>query len=115
MTVHDLAKRFSLKLAAGEKGVERRVADGYCGDLLSDIMTHAAEGCVWLTVQAHPNIVAVAVLRNIAAIVVAGGHTPDTETVQKANAEGIPLLMWPDSAYRLAGKLYAIGIGDGCK
>jgi len=112
MTVNDLVERYSLKVFAGERGLKREITDGYCGDLLSEIMANAAEGCVWLTIQGHQNIVAVAVLRDMAAIVVAGGQTPDEETLQKANQEGIPILLWPGSSYQLAGRLYAIGIGN---
>jgi len=75
-------------------------------------MGNAPEGCVWLTIQGHQNIVAVAVLRNMAAIIITGGQTPDEETLQKANQEGIPLLLWSESSYQLAGRLYSIGIGS---
>jgi len=112
MTVNDLAQRLGLQVVAGDKGLDRRVEDGYCGDLLSEIMGNAPEGCVWLTIQGHQNIVAVAVLRNMAAIIVTGGQTPDEETLQKANQEGIPILLWPDSSYQLAGRLYSINIGN---
>ncbi len=111
MTVNDLVERFDLQVVAGDKGLDRQVEDGYCGDLLSEIMGNAPEGCVWLTIQGHQNIVAVAVLRNMAAIIVTGGQTPDDETLQKANQEGIPILLWPDPSYRLAGLLYSMGIG----
>jgi Na+-translocating ferredoxin:NAD+ oxidoreductase RNF subunit RnfB len=112
MTVNDLVQRFGLKVVAGDKGLDRQVEDGYCGDLLSEIMGNAPEGCVWLTIQGHQNIVAVAVLRDMAAIIVAGGQKPDDETRQKADQEGIPILLWPDSSYQLAGSLYSIGIGN---
>jgi predicted transcriptional regulator len=112
MTVNDLVQRFGLRVIAGDKGLDRQVEDGYCGDLLSEIMGNAPEGCVWLTIQGHQNIVAVAVLRDLAAIIVTGGQKPDDETRQKANQEGIPILLWPDSSYQLAGSLYSIGIGN---
>ena len=111
MKVSDLVERFNLKVVAGQKGLERRVEDGYCGDLLSEVMANASEGCVWMTIQGHQNTVAVALLREMAAIVVTGGQTPDDETLQKADQEGIPMLLWSDSAYQLAGRLYSIGIG----
>jgi len=111
MTVNDFVQRLGLSVVAGDSGLDRRVEDGYCGDLLSEIMGNAPEGCVWLTIQGHQNIVAVALLRNMAAIIVTGGQTPDDETLQKANQEGIPILLWPDSAYQLAGRLFAMGIG----
>lgn len=110
VTVKDLVEKFGLQTATGEKGLDRLVKSGYCGDLLSDVMANAPESCVWLTIQSHQNIIAVAVLREMACIVITGGHTPDTETIDKAGNEGIPLLLWPGSAYTLAGDIYSAGI-----
>jgi hypothetical protein len=112
MQVKDLVEQFGLVVVAGDKGLERPVKDGYCGDLLSEIMANAPENCVWLTIQGHQNIVAVALLREMAAIIITGGQTPDEETLQKANQEEIPILLWSHSAYQLAGRLYALGIGN---
>ena len=112
MQVKDLVEQFDLEVAAGNEGLNREVKDGYCGDLLSEIMANAPEGSVWLTIQGHQNIVAVAVLRGMAAIIITGGQSPDDETLQKANQENIPILLWPDSAYQLAGRLYAMGVGN---
>jgi len=112
MTIKELAARFSLQVAAGEQGLDRKVEDGYCGDLLSEVMANAPEGCVWLTVQGHQNVVAVAVLREMAGIIITGGQTPDEETLQKANQEGIPILLSSETAYQLAGRLYSEGIGN---
>jgi len=108
--VKDVIEKFGLKVIAGEKGLNRTVQGGYCGDLLSDVMGNAQSGCIWLTIQGHQNIIAVAVLREISAIVLTGNNTPHAETRDKANEESIPLLQWPDSTYELAGRLYAAGI-----
>ncbi len=112
MTVKDVVEKFDLTVAAGQSGLNREVMDGYCGDLLSEIMGNAPAGCAWMTVQGHQNIVAVAVLREMAAIVITGGQTPDDETVQKADQEGIPVLQWADSSFSLAGRLFSAGIGN---
>jgi predicted transcriptional regulator len=112
MQVKDLVEHFGLEVAAGAKGLKREAKDGYCGDLLSEIMANAPESCVWLTIQGHQNIVAVALLREMAAIIITSGQSADNETLQKANQEEIPLLLWPKSAYELAGRLYALGIGN---
>ena len=64
----------------------------------------------WLTVQGHQNIVAVALLREMAAVVLTGGREPDSQTVARADAERMPILTWPNSAFELAGKLYAAGV-----
>ncbi len=107
MKVKELVEKFGLKVAAGQTGLDKEIKGGYCGDLLSEVMGNAGVGCVWLTVQAHQNIVAVAVLREMAAIVITGGSTPAPETVDKANAEGIPVLTYPGSSFELSGRIYA--------
>jgi predicted transcriptional regulator len=112
MIVKELIERFNLPVTAGEKGLEREVQGGYCGDLLSEVMGNAPTGCVWLTIQNHQNIVAVAVLREMAAIVLCRGLAPDDETRKKAEQEGIPLLGWPGTSYELAGRLFAAGVHD---
>jgi predicted transcriptional regulator len=111
MNVKQITERFQLKVAAGANGLEREVNGGYCGDLLSDVMANAPVGCVWLTVQGHQNIVAVAVLREIAAVILTGGRSPDPDTLEKAEQENLPVLLWGGSAYELAGRLYALGVG----
>jgi predicted transcriptional regulator len=110
MKVRDILSAFNLELAAGAKGLDREVVDGYCGDLLSDVIANAKSGSVWLTVQAHQNILAVAVLKELAAIVLINGYHPDDATKAKAEEEGIPLLLSISTAYNLAGELFSAGI-----
>jgi predicted transcriptional regulator len=109
MNVKELVDRFNLHVAAGQNKLDRQIQSGYCGDLLSDVMANAPDGCIWLTVQTHQNIVAVAVLHDMAAVILTGGQEPDQETIKKANEEGIPILMWPQSAFDLAGQVCSAG------
>lgn len=111
MKIQDVVSRFSLELVAGAKGLDREVQEAYCGDLLSDVMANAQKGALWMTIQGHQNIVAVAVLRELAGIVLVNGHNPDPETREKADQEHIPLLTTSLSAYHLSGRLYQSGIG----
>ncbi|MDM8552066.1 hypothetical protein QUF72_18420 [Desulfobacterales bacterium HSG2] len=108
MIVKELVEQFKLEIAAGQEGLDREVRDGHCGDLLSEVMGKAPEGCVWLTVQGHQNVMAVAVLREMAAVILVGGHRPDKDTLEKADKEGIPLLLWPGTAFELAGRLCSV-------
>ena len=110
INVKEFIKHFNLHVAAGQKGLQRQIQGGYCGDLLSDVMANAPTGCIWLTVQTHQNIVNVAVLHEMAAVVFTGGRTPDPETIDRADQENIPLLICSDSAYNLAGQAYAAGL-----
>lgn len=111
MKVRRLRDDLGMEMAAGEKGLDKEAEDGYCGDLLSDVMAHCPRNAVWLTVQTHHNIVAVAVLREIAAIILVNGRSPDDETRTKADEEGIPLFLTPLDAYRVTGMLHKAGVG----
>ena len=110
MNVKELVDRFNLHVAAGQNKLDRQIQNGYSGDLFSDVMANAPDGCIWLTVQTHQNIVPVAVLHEMAAVILTGGQEPDQETTEKANKEGIPILMWPNSAFDLAGQVCSAGV-----
>jgi predicted transcriptional regulator len=110
MKINDLVLHFGLTLVAGRQNLNTDIQSGYCGDLLSDVMGKAPSGCIWLTIQGHQNIVAVAVLKEMAGIVVTGGYRPDADTIQRADQEGIALLLWPGFSFELAGKLYQAGL-----
>lgn len=111
MKVRDIADRFDLKTVAGEKGLDREIQGGYCGDLLSDVMANTGDGALWLTIQSHKNVVGVAVLRELAAIVLVNGREPDDDTKAKADEEGIPILTTRRSAFETVGRLFGAGIG----
>lgn len=111
MKVSQLQDLLHLKVACGARGLNREIKGGYCGDLLSDVMANSPQSAVWLTIQAHQNIVAVALLKEMAAIILVNGHLPNDETKVKADEEGIPILLSPLPAFHLSGQLYEAGIG----
>ncbi len=113
MNLAELVERLDLAVYAGREGLARTVGGGYAGDLLSDVIAHGKKDRVWVTIQVHPNIVAVAVLKELAAIVVANGREPAAETVDRARKEGVPILGTTLTAFEIAGKLHGLGVrGD---
>ncbi len=111
MTVRELKDRLGFTVCCGGERLEREVTGGYAGDLLSDVIAHSGQGHVWVTIQVHVNIVAVAVLKEHAAILLANGRTPPEETIRKAGEEGVAILASDLPGYALCGKLYEIGVG----
>jgi predicted transcriptional regulator len=73
-------------------------------------MSKAQEGNVWVTLQSHPNIAAVASLLNLAGIIITEGVVPDAATVEKAEQEGIPILMTPLTTFTVVGRLFELGV-----
>ncbi|MEI6500766.1 MAG: serine kinase [Armatimonadota bacterium] len=109
LTVAQVAGELGLKPLAEATG-DRLVTGAIVSDLLSYVMAKAAAGQVWVTVQGHANVVAVAALAGLAAVVIAAGFEPEDETRDRALEEGIPLFVSEESAFALAGKLYALGL-----
>ena len=110
MELHKIVESFGLEVKAGSGILHREVEGGYVSDLLSDVIANSMKGDLWLTLQVHKNIVAVATLKELAGIVIIGGKTPAEETVKKAEEEGIVLLASSLPAFELAGQLYKLGV-----
>jgi hypothetical protein len=110
MKLKELARQLALdaQTAAGKLDVE--VTGGYASDLLSWVMAKAQAGNVWITIQAHPNIVAVASLIGLSGIIIAEGVAPEPTTLEKAEREGIPILTTPLAMYVVAGRMYELGV-----
>lgn len=92
--------------------LDREVTGGYVGDLLSDVMANSSPGDIWITRQVHVNVVAVATLKEHAAIVVVHGAQPDQDTLEKASREGIPVYVSSMSAFETAGRLHRLLFPD---
>lgn len=108
MTVKDLVAALNLTVKSGTTKLERHITGAYVSDLLSDVMSNAREGNVWITIQIHPNIVAVASLLNLSAVIISRGAEPEEATVTKAEEEGIALLTSKDPSFEVAGRLYQL-------
>ncbi len=110
MTLAGLVKQLDLQVYAGRKELTRTISGGYVGDLLSDVMAHGRKDNLWITIQIHPNIIAVAVFKELAAIVLVNGREPAAETSDQAEKERVPIIGTPLSSFEFVGKLYELGI-----
>ncbi|HVN16838.1 MAG TPA: DRTGG domain-containing protein [Anaerolineales bacterium] len=83
---------------------------GYMSDLLSCVMVGAQPGNIWITLQAHMNVVAVAALREVSAVIITENSQPEEDVIEKANQQNVILLSTSESNYQIAGKLWELGI-----
>lgn len=107
MKVSELVEKYNLKVFGGNDSLDREIDGGYVSDLLSDVMGNAAENDVWITLQTHQNVMAIASLKDLAAVILVKGLEPDEDTLQKSIDEEIPLLGTHFGTFEMAGKLYA--------
>lgn len=108
MNLRELIERAGLEIVTGEKGLDKDVTGGYSSDLLSDVMGNSREGHVWITMQTHINVIAVATLKEHAAVIFVSGNRPAAEVVEKANSEALVLLATSDESFTISGKIYAM-------
>lgn len=99
-----------LGLRALTPAPDRDVTGGYVSDLLSDVLANGREANVWITIQAHRNVAAVASLKDFAAVILAGNREPQDDLLGVASQEGVCLLSTPMTSYEIAGRLYALGL-----
>jgi len=110
MNVAEAVQRIEGALMAARSSVEREIQGGYASDLLSDVMANSREGDIWITMQKHVNVVAVAQLNGLAAIVLVNGRSPEPDTVTRAEEIGIPIISTPLQAFDVIGILYGLGV-----
>lgn len=82
----------------------------YCGDLLSWVMSKAQAANVWITIQSHINVIAVASLIGISAVIIVEGSEVDETVIQKAEEEEIAIFTTDRPAYEIASLCAKEGI-----
>jgi len=106
MKVSDLVEKFGLKVFSGGAGLNNEITGGYVSDLLSDVMGNAEEGKVWITLQTHQNVMAIASLKDLAAVILVKGFEPEEDTIEHSNEEGVPVLGTDLGTFEISGELF---------
>ena len=108
MNVKELAEKANLRIISGEQGLSAEIQGGYTCDLLSDVMGHAEQGYVWITLQTHKNVIAIASLKELAAIILVKGLLPEADTLEQSNRENIPILSTDLEEFEISGIVYQL-------
>jgi len=106
MKVSEIVEKLNLEVYSGHKGLNKEIHWGYTSDLLSDVMGHAENGDVWTTLQTHKNVIAIASLKELAAVVIVKGYKPEADTIDQSNEEGIPILGTSKETFEVNGLLF---------
>ena len=111
MNLIDVVKELELTPLTNSENInEIQVSNAYQSDLLSCVMNGGGEKSIWITLINNINIVAVAKLLDISAIIITENAIPAEATIERANMEGINLFLTTKGNYEVAGKLYLLGI-----
>ncbi|MFP4024262.1 MAG: DRTGG domain-containing protein [Thiohalospira sp.] len=106
MKVSDIVDKFNLEVFSGNEGLGREVKGGYVSDLLSDVMGNSKEGQIWITLQTHKNVMAIASLKDLAAVILVKGFKPNDDMAEQSEMEGVPVLGTTENTFEMSGKLF---------
>lgn len=113
MTLQEIIDNLNLRVLTAPKNFsEIQPTAGYASDLLSCVMAGAQHAGLWVTLQAHVNIVAVAALLDLEAVIITENAIPDEATIARANKEGITLLATGMPTFSVVGKLWDMGLRE---
>ena len=110
MKLNDIAEKLDLELLNPGAGLDVDIKKAFCGDMLSEVMGNAREGAIWITIQVHENALAIAMLKNFAAIIFSSSRKPEAEVIEKATEEEIRLFSSGKTSYQLSGELFQLGL-----
>ena len=110
MKVRELAEKLGAKVLSGEENLETEISCGYSCDLLSWVMAHGKKGMAWITVQTHMNVIAVASLMEMTAVILPEGIKMEGPSLEKAREEGIAVLQSKRIAYALCALMHQAGL-----
>ena len=108
MNVTELVETLNLKVFGGLQGSSKEITGGYTSDLLSDVMGHAQAGMVWITLQTHKNVIAIASLKELAAVILVKGFTPDPDMLEMCEAEGIVVAGTRLESFEITGEIWQL-------
>ena len=110
MNIAEICKALELDVVHPGDG-EREIEGVIVGDLLSNIMGDAREGWLWVTIQVHMNVAAVAVLKEMPMIIISSNRVPQDDMAEKCREENITLAVTHLSSYEVCCRLCSLGIG----
>ena len=110
MNIRELIELTGATNMTPETDPEQEVTCGYTCDLLSWVMAHGKAGMAWITVQTHMNVIAVASLMEMAAVIIPEEIEMEETSLAKAREEGICVLQSGKTAFELCAEMARAGL-----
>jgi hypothetical protein len=110
MRLHELAEALDLCELNPSVDDDAEITQGYVSDLLSDILAHAPAGSVLVTLLANPDVLAVASLAGLRAVIFSSGRTPHDDAIERFKADRMSLFGSQADSFELVGQLYDLGL-----
>lgn len=110
MKLNEVKQLLNADVIVGEDKLDIEVKTAFGADLMSDVLAFAKAGSMLLTGLTNTQVVRIANVLDIAAIILVRGKKAPPETVSLAKDLHIPILTTKFILFETAGRLYAKGI-----
>ena len=107
MTVNELIEKTELKPIVLSDG-ECEISGVYCGDLLSWVMGKAESGNLWVTIMSNVNVLAVATLEEISAVILSENVALEQSVLDTARQKNVNILSSSLGTYETAVMLGSV-------
>jgi len=94
----------------GEEKLDMEIKTAFGADLMSDVLALAKAGSLLLTGLTNTQVIRIANVLDIAAIILVRGKKPSAEAIALAKELHIPILATKFILFETAGRLYSKGI-----
>lgn len=82
-----------------------KIENVYICDLLSWVMSHAQKGDAWITVLTNVNVPAVAMMADVACVIIAEGVAVEELTLKKANENNVTIISSEHGAFEISKRI----------
>ncbi len=110
MRIADVAQELGLRELTPHVLCDEELTGGYASDLLSDVLVHAPDGGVLITLQVHLNVIAVASHAGLQAVIFSSDRMPEQDVIDRGAGEGLALFVSSADTFEIAGRLYQAGL-----
>jgi predicted transcriptional regulator len=110
LKLREVKEMLDADVIVGDEKLDIEVTTAFGADLMSDVLSFAKAGCLLLTGLTNTQVVRIANVLDMAAIILVRGKKPPAETISMAKSLQIPILTTKYILFETAGRLYAKGI-----
>ena len=105
MDINELITVIDGKLLTQKVKNAVKIENVYICDLLSWVMSHSQKGDAWITVLTNVNVPAVAMMTDVACVIIPEGIDVEELTLKKANENEITIISSKYSAFEICKKI----------
>jgi predicted transcriptional regulator len=110
LKLREVKEILNADVIVGENELDMEVKTAFGADLMSDVLAFAKGGSLLLTGLTNTQVIRIANVMDIAAIILVRGKKPQAEAISLAKEFQIPILTTKYILFETAGRLYTKGI-----